>query len=127
MAVRIAKKWPWVAAALAALMALFLLNPVDFKLMPKCPFKLLTGWDCPGCGFQRAAHALLHGRMAEAWGYNRFLIYAMPWLVCVVLTEWVAEGERQERLRKIFEGRVAVYGYIVLFVAWGVARNILGI
>lgn len=127
MTVRIVKKWTWAALALAALMALFFLNPTECRLMPKCPFKLLTGWNCPGCGFQRAVHALLHGRMAEAWGYNRFLIYAVPWLVCVMLTEWAAKGRCRERLRHVFEGRVAVYGYLVLFIAWGVARNMLGI
>jgi len=26
-----------------------------------CPFKYLTGYDCPGCGFQRSFVALLKG------------------------------------------------------------------
>nr|WP_294940897.1 DUF2752 domain-containing protein [uncultured Mucilaginibacter sp.] len=28
-----------------------------------CPFKKLTGIDCPGCGFQRSAIELLHGHL----------------------------------------------------------------
>jgi hypothetical protein len=31
-----------------------------------CPFKYLTGIDCPGCGFQRAALALLQGHLNDS-------------------------------------------------------------
>ena len=118
------KRLIFIAVALAAAAALFLLNPTDHAFIPKCPFKLVTGFDCPGCGFQRAVHALLHGRIAEAWAYNRFLVYSVPYLVCVMLTEWVWKGKRKERWQRIFEGRVAIGLYIALFFAWGIFRNI---
>ncbi|MES2425777.1 MAG: DUF2752 domain-containing protein [Bacteroidota bacterium] len=35
-----------------------------------CPFKYLTGIDCPGCGFQRAIIALFQGQ----W-QNSYLLY----------------------------------------------------
>ncbi len=35
-------------------------------LLP-CPFKYITGIDCPGCGFQRAIVALLQGDMGKSW------------------------------------------------------------
>ncbi|WP_410478384.1 DUF2752 domain-containing protein [Pedobacter agri] len=34
-----------------------------------CPFKALTGIDCPGCGFQRSLIALLQGNLANSWHY----------------------------------------------------------
>ena len=37
-------------------------------LLP-CPFKHLTGIDCPGCGFQRSVLALLKGNWMESWHY----------------------------------------------------------
>lgn len=114
------------AALVAAGIALFAFDPAKYPIAPKCPFKLLTGWDCPGCGFQRAAHALLHGRLAEAWAYNRFLIYAVPWLLAVMLTEWGLHGGRQARARRIFEGKEALTIYFLLFLAWGIGRNIWG-
>jgi len=39
-------------------------NP-DF-VFPACPFKLLTGWNCPACGGLRMTHDLLHGDLAAA-------------------------------------------------------------
>jgi hypothetical protein len=33
----------------------------DF-VFPVCPFKALTGWNCPGCGGLRMTHDVLHSR-----------------------------------------------------------------
>jgi hypothetical protein len=38
-------------------------------LLP-CPFKYLTGIDCPGCGFQRSVIALIQGDL-----HKSFLFY----------------------------------------------------
>jgi hypothetical protein len=32
----------------------------------RCPFKYITGIDCPGCGFQRSCIALLNGNFKES-------------------------------------------------------------
>lgn len=34
-------------------------------LLP-CPFKKITGIDCPGCGFQRSLLALLQGNLGQS-------------------------------------------------------------
>lgn len=46
---------------------------------PFCGLYRLTGLYCPGCGGLRAAHALLHGQLAEAWAYNPLLVVLAPW------------------------------------------------
>ncbi len=38
--------------------------------LPGCLFHRFTGLDCPGCGMTRAVHAVLHGRLAEAFRCN---------------------------------------------------------
>ena len=37
---------------------------------PQCPFHVVTGLHCPGCGSQRAVHDLLHFRVGEALSHN---------------------------------------------------------
>lgn len=32
----------------------------------RCPFKYLTGIDCPGCGFQRSVLALINGDLHKS-------------------------------------------------------------
>ncbi|WP_090781312.1 DUF2752 domain-containing protein [Pedobacter sp. ok626] len=44
----------------------FLLDQAD-NFFLRCPFKALTGIDCPGCGFQRSFVALLRGDLHESF------------------------------------------------------------
>jgi hypothetical protein len=51
-------------------------------LLP-CPFKYLTGIDCPGCGFQRAVLALFRGDISQS-----IALYpaAIPLIVIILYT-----------------------------------------
>jgi len=44
----------------------FLLDQADSFFLT-CPFKAITGFDCPGCGFQRSLLALLKGNWHESF------------------------------------------------------------
>jgi hypothetical protein len=48
---------------------LVFINWLQNHLIP-CPFKYLTGIDCPGCGFQRSVLALLQGNF-----HKSFMLY----------------------------------------------------
>ncbi|MCQ2190293.1 MAG: DUF2752 domain-containing protein [Paludibacteraceae bacterium] len=103
---------------------LYFLNPTQYALMPKCPVKFLTGLNCPGCGFQRAVHALLHGRFEEALKYNLFFAYAVPYLLAVFIANIALKGEKQIRILKFLEGRFMAITYVIIFSVWFVVRNI---
>ena len=45
---------------------------------PHCPFKWLTGWNCPFCGGLRMTHDLLHGHLAASITDNVFLLVGWP-------------------------------------------------
>ena len=112
-----------VALLMLALGALyFVVDPAASVLMPKCPFRLLTGLDCPACGGQRALHSLLHGNFIRAILYNPFALYSIPYFLSVAYTTFSRDRVAQ-RLRPIVQGRVAVMIYVVLFCLWWVVRN----
>ena len=73
---------------------------------PVCAFKYLTGYDCPGCGSQRAFHALLHGRVAEAW----------------VIVE--AGRRRWPRFHAGLTRPAVLLGILLAIAAYWVARNL---
>ncbi len=116
-----------VLAAVAVLAGLYLINPVSSELVPKCPFKLVTGLSCPACGIQRFFHALLNGRVAEAFGYNCYLALALPYAALFAVEWLMPQGRARDRLASVIENRCVVWSYVATFVVWMVVRNILGI
>ncbi|MFD7513128.1 DUF2752 domain-containing protein [Streptomyces sp. NPDC059853] len=58
---------------------------------PACPLPALTGWDCPGCGGLRAAHALAHGLPGQALAANALVVVAALALGTALLAWLVAE------------------------------------
>ncbi|MDE6271311.1 MAG: DUF2752 domain-containing protein [Muribaculaceae bacterium] len=86
---------------------------------PRCTLRMLTGYDCPGCGSQRAFHALLHGRVAEAWGFNAGVFFAIPLAVC-----YFAVDRMPRRVSAVLQHPVFIIGIALAIVAWWVGRNI---
>ena len=112
-----------VLIALATILYFFV-NPEASVLMPKCPMKMLTGYDCPSCGVQRAIHAVLHGDFAKAISYNPFFVISVPYFL-LVLYSTVFKNSFAVKLRGIVCHRYALYGSIVLFFLWWILRNVL--
>lgn len=93
----------------------------------QCSFRQLTGWQCPGCGGQRAAYALLHGHLRQAVSYNLYAVVAYPYALLFVVRWLVPCRQFTERLTLYIENRYVVRAYIVSFVMWIVVRNLLKI
>lgn len=105
----------------------YMLDPARNYLVPKCPFKLLTGLSCPGCGFQRALHAFLHGNLKEAFSYNWFLIASLPYALALVVTNYFLPTSLKNTCHKILENRYVIYSYIIMFFIWWIIRNLFGV
>lgn len=116
-----------ISMAVLVLAGLCLVNPVSSVWVPKCPFRLLTGLNCPACGIQRFLHALLNGRIAEAIHYNYYLLYALPYAALFAVEWLMPHGKARERLAGVIENRYVVWFYVVTFFVWLVVRNIIGI
>lgn len=66
-------------------------------LAPPCPFHLLAGVQCPGCGMTRAFLLLSQLRVGEAWRMNPaapFLLAAMAWRLARPASWRVARPDR---------------------------------
>ncbi len=87
-------------------------------VFPACPFKALTGWNCPACGGLRMTHDLLHGDLAAAFVDNAFLLIGLPLLLAFVIVQ-------RSRGRRV-AGTPMLVVIIAVSVAWTVARNLPG-
>lgn len=110
----------WLAGlgVLLSLLHLYLHDPERGGFLD-CPFRLLTGLLCPGCGSQRAIHDLLHLRVVEAFGHNALLVLSIPLLGL----QW--GWSRLNRTAKPLSARNwVVLSWAVLAVGWGILRNL---
>ena len=80
-----------------------------------CPFKQLTGIDCPGCGFQRSVIALLKGNLQESLHlYPAALLLIITALF--VLFDTRIHFDKKHILKKslyIITGNVILISYLV--------------
>ena len=91
-------------------------NPAS--VFPLCPFKLLTGWNCPACGGLRMTHDLLHGQFGAAVVDNVFLLIGLPALLGWIL--W-----RLHTKKPVVTVAVVIVT-VAMTLAWTVARNLPG-
>jgi hypothetical protein len=85
---------------------------------PVCPFRMLTGWYCPGCGALRMTYDLLHADIGAAIVDNAFILIGLPALLAWLL--WRRHAGRP--MMTMWSGGVV----IAITVAWTVARNVPG-
>ena len=94
------------------------------RLLGACPWLLLTGTYCPGCGGLRAVNDLTHGDLVAAASSNLLLVGSLPllrcWWVRRIVDSWrgVAPPPRRAARPTGWPGRLA------LTVAFSVVRNL---
>lgn len=104
------------------LMIYYLFDPAT-DAAPKCLFRLITGFECPGCGSQRLLHALTHGDIRAAAEANLLLLTILPYLA---LWLWVElDPSLTPRLHKTMNSTPAIIAILVILIAWTIIRNIL--
>jgi len=100
----------------------YALDPATNGAFPHCAILSLTGYKCPGCGSQRAVHALLNGDVAAAFKYNAMLLISIPWVAVCFYGE--SQRERNPRLYARLNPSLLVWLFLAAVLAWWVLRNV---
>ena len=111
------------AALVVAAVVYFTFDPSHSAWFPKCPFLVLTGYKCPGCGSQRAVHALLTGNLATAWHYNALLVVALPFIA--LLLAGLAMRRRYPRFDAALNSLWVIWTVLVGIIAWWLVHPFL--
>lgn len=88
------------------------------SVFPLCPFRLLTGLNCPGCGALRMLHDVLHGDLVAAINDNVVLLVGIP-----LLAGWILLRRRSGKWPLTLPAALTV---LVTLAAWTVVRNLPG-
>ena len=102
----------FVGISVGGLVLLYFFPPSEYNFYPRCPFYLLTGWKCPGCGTLRALSAVLHGDLRAAWNYAPAFPFSL--LVIFLLIRFPALVRKTATPIVLF----------ILIVAYTIGRNL---
>lgn len=114
-----------VLVALAVMLGIvyYFFDPIEARWMPRCLWKVATGTDCPGCGSQRMAHALVHGDMAGAWHANGYAMCMIPLVGCMLGLE--LNRERWPKLYRKVHAPWVIWTLAASVVVWWIVRNLV--
>jgi hypothetical protein len=117
-------------AAVAGLgaLALRLRYPHESGAWGFCPFHVMTGAWCPGCGSLRAVNDLTHGDLLAAASSNLVFVLTLP-VLAVLWVSWVRHS--WAGTRRVSTGRVStglatptVWMLLVPVLVFWVVRNL---
>ena len=108
-----------VALAVGALRAF---NPAATWFFPPCPFRILTGYLCPGCGTLRALHELLNGHLAAAFRLNPLTMLLLPYVGYSAVSS-ASETLFGRALPHIFIRPVYIWMLLATMILFWILRN----
>lgn len=92
-------------------------------LLP-CPFKYLTGIDCPGCGFQRALLALLRGDLHGSFFIYPPTIPLLLFFIYGIADKFFTLDNKRGTLKKILFINISLIVVINYSIKiWGIYQN----
>jgi hypothetical protein len=122
----------WIAGLFAYGLGLSALYATTGFGLP-CPFRAITGWDCPLCGGTRMGSALLHLEIGAAFAFNPLAMVALVvvGLLGVAWTVQLAGGPALRPPTAMRKRLVSVRGTwwlgagLAVLVGYTVLRNVL--
>lgn len=97
-------------------------HPGDYRFIPSCPMKTVSGILCPGCGSVRALHFLLRGEVMMSLRCNVLMIPMSIW-ISVLLMKWYRESFLKQTVNIPYETKIN-YTFVAVFLAFFLLRNI---
>ena len=117
------KKWIFVVIILLITGYYFFLNPYEQEyFFISCPFYKITGYQCSGCGSQRAFHEILHLNFREAFHQNALVLIAIPYFSLIFFTCFFQE--KFAKLRKLLIGKKTILILFIIVIFFGIFRNL---
>lgn len=101
----------------------YFFDPSRLSLFPRCPFQVITGYYCPGCGSQRAIHSFLHFRWDEVIHYN-ILMFPAAFLILYHYSRPLVRKYFNLAIPNVLYLKQTPWVILLIIVAFWILRNI---
>lgn len=118
---RLAALLIWLSIAVGATY-LFIFEPGKTGFFPACPFRIVTGFACPGCGSTRGLHRLLHADVVGAFEFNPLMVLSLPFLL-YALVRYTAAAVRGRPLQRHYLDAKYVWALFGVIMSFWIFRN----
>ena len=119
------KKLFWLLIFLFIIVVLYFyfLNPSENRsyFLP-CFFYEITGYQCPGCGSQRAFHELLHFHFLAATKQNLLFVLGIPYVLAAIFFN--LKKKKYPKMNEFLLGNRTLLVLLVIVILFGVFRNL---
>ncbi|GAA1457321.1 hypothetical protein GCM10009603_06670 [Nocardiopsis exhalans] len=108
---------------LAGATLLHFVDPNEPGNYPTCPWLLLTGTFCPGCGSMRAIALTTHGDVLGAISMNPLLVLLVPY-IAVTYALWLARSVKPPKRRPKLTPGWFLWAMTIVITAYWLVRNL---
>ena len=99
-------------------------DPNEAGHYPSCPFLVITGFYCPGCGSLRTIHALAHLDIGTALSLNILTVFVMIPIAVFHYVRWTAERYLGRSVRKRMVHPALIWTVLGTLLAFWFLRNL---
>lgn len=86
-----------------------------------CPFRMITGWLCPGCGITHMLIALIQLDFHTAYFENPFLLLTLPFIIGQIIYQRYLQLTNQTNPQW---NQVLLWIYVIALIIFGILRNL---
>ena len=122
------RKWQAILIAMLTIIVPYLImlsDPHIESSQSLCPFKLLTGLPCPGCGITKSIIFLYQGDIMKSLTYHIFGSLVILFCVVSVLVLSLELITRREYLNKLFYNSKVAYALGFVLASYHITRLVI--
>ncbi|KQS46347.1 hypothetical protein ASG38_11085 [Flavobacterium sp. Leaf359] len=87
-----------------------------------CPFKMLTGFPCPGCGITKSLVYLYEGDLQKSLSYHLFGPFAFVFCIVVIIVLTLELKTQKEYFNSVFYSKKIAYFLGAVLIVYHIVR-----